>query len=279
MQQEIIVDNSDFNGKKKFLSISAWITVLRPAQWTKNLIVLASFFFAYWDQSKNQPLTTANLLTSLFAVIIFCGTSSGIYLLNDIKDLSADRIHPLKRFRPIAAGIISIPSALIVSGLLIGINGIISAFLSIRFTVLLMVYVILQMFYTFWLKRLPIVDITIIATGFVIRAISGAVVLNITISPWLLLCTFLLAIFLGLCKRRHEKLLLREIGANHRAVLVLYDNKVLDQLISICSSSVIVCYAIYTLWPDTVHKFGTSAMVYTVPVSYTHLTLPTIYSV
>jgi 4-hydroxybenzoate polyprenyltransferase len=127
-------------------------------------------------------------------------------------------------------------------------------------------YVLLQFVYSLWLKKAALVDVFVIATGFVLRAVGGGLAAGVAISPWLLLCTFLLALFLALCKRRHEKLLLDSGGPGHRASLEDYDAKGLDQLIAIVAAATIVSYAIYTLWPETVHKFGTARLSLTTPV-------------
>jgi 4-hydroxybenzoate polyprenyltransferase len=126
-------------------------------------------------------------------------------------------------------------------------------------------YVVLQLLYSFGLKRAALIDLFVIATGFVLRALAGAVVINVTISPWLLLCTLLLALFLALCKRRHEKVVLNDLQDETRPSLEKYDERLLDQLIGIVSSATIVSYALYTLWPDTVEKFGTARLGFTIP--------------
>lgn len=238
------------------------LRALRPAQWTKNVVVLAAFFFAFWD--LNQPLTPRAGIHALLAVAIFCMASSGIYVLNDIRDIALDRNHPKKKFRPIAAGRVPLPAAWALALVLLtaGLAG--GLLLSAAYGEVVAAYIALQLVYSFGLKRVPLVDIMVIAAGFVLRAIAGAVVLDVRISPWLLLCTFLLALFLALCKRRHEKLL-DVPGNSQRPALERYDTLLLDQLIAIVSSATLVCYAIYTLWPATVEKFGTNMLGFSVP--------------
>lgn len=239
------------------------IRALRPSQWTKNIIVLAAFFFAFWDRSRVQPFDLTDFIKVLFAAFLFCIISGGIYLLNDIKDIDLDRTHPVKKYRPLASGIITVSQAWTLVFFCIAGGLAASLLLPYQFTAVLTAYVIMQIIYSHGLKQVALVDIFVIATGFVLRAIAGAVALQgVTISPWLLLCTFLLALFLALCKRRHEKYFFND---THRPSLEKYDPQLLDQLIAITSAAAIVAYAIYTLWPKTVEKFGTHALGFTIP--------------
>lgn len=237
---------------------------LRPNQWTKNGVLLAAFIFGYWDKTQNVVLSTS-LMQIIPGLILFCLASSCVYLINDVRDLESDRIHPTKRFRPIAAELVSVKAALITALALFAVVVTCSWFLSKGFLVVVLSYLVLQIVYSFLLKKVALVDVFVIATGFVLRAIAGAVVTNVIISPWLLLCTFLLALFLGLCKRRHEKIVIADNNSDQRASLDNYDTQLLNQLIAIVSSAVIVSYSIYTLWPDTVEKFGTSHLGFTIP--------------
>jgi 4-hydroxybenzoate polyprenyltransferase len=241
------------------------LRMLRPNQWSKNVVVGAAFFFALWDRSRPEPLTLADGIVVLPAILIFCLVSSGIYIVNDIRDRESDRLHPLKKLRPIAAGLVSLPVARSCAVLLLVVGGAAACALSANYARVIGMYVAIQLAYSFWLKRVALVDIFVIAVGFVLRAIAGAVAFdNVTISAWLLLCTFLLALFLGLCKRRHEKLLVED-AENHRPSLENYNRLLLDQLIAISSAATIVVYSIYTLWPETVAKFGTKALGFTIP--------------
>lgn len=236
---------------------------LRPTQWTKNAVVLAAFFFALGDH--NQSVTLSAALRAFVAAALFCAASSAIYLLNDLRDAEADRLHPAKRFRPIAAGLVPPSLALALSGglLVLALWG--GLRLSTGFAAVIAAYVLLQVAYTLVLKQVALVDVFVIALGFVLRAAAGGLALHVFISPWLLLCALLLALFLALCKRRHEKLSLEHSADAHRASLGNYDPRLLDQLIAIVSAAVVVCYSIYTLWPDTVHKFGTPLLSLTIP--------------
>ena len=243
-----------------------WLRALRPAQWMKNGLVLAAYFFARWDSGQSPyvqgiwPLVFVGVATACF-----CAISSGIYLLNDLNDVEADRKHPVKRLRPLAAGELGAGTAKLLAAVLLlaGMAG--SLTLPLAFTGLLGGYALMQVVYTFALKRISYVDVFVIATGFVLRAVAGAVALSVRISPWLLLCTFLLALFLALCKRRHEKILLEEAGSQHREALAGYDRYLLDIQIGITSTASLVCYAIYTLSEETVQRFGTNRLGLTIP--------------
>jgi 4-hydroxybenzoate polyprenyltransferase len=235
---------------------------LRPSQWTKNLVVMAAFIFALGDRTQSIPKQSFMIVT--IACGLFCIVSSSIYLFNDIQDVEADKMHPVKRLRPLASGLISIPLAAVLSFILLA-GGLYGSFsLSTLFGCIVATYVAMQAAYTLWLKHIALVDVFIIASGFVLRAAAGGVILNVTVSPWLLICAFLLALFLALCKRRHEKYL-TESASDYRPSLDNYDAKLLDQLIAVVSAATIVSYSIYTLWPDTTRKFGTPLLSLTIP--------------
>lgn len=254
--------NGEFslNIRKK---IPGLLLALRPTQWTKNAIIFAAYIFALGDPT--QGITLLSLWTVIQAVIIFCLLSSGIYLLNDIRDVELDRQHPTKRWRPIASGQVSTKDALTVSVILICASLAAAYLLLPIFFYVAAGYALMQIAYTFWLKHVAIIDLFVIAAGFVLRVVAGAVVIGVKISPWLLLCTLLLALFLALCKRRHEKVVLSATEGAARPSLENYDERLLDQFIGIVSAAIIITYAIYTLWPDTVAKFGTTHLCYTIP--------------
>ena len=239
------------------------LKTLRINQWTKNLIVLAAVCFAFGDQ--HQTLPSHALLRALAAVALFCFASSSIYIINDLRDREADRQHPTKRFRPLAAGRIPIPLAAGLSALLMTLALLGSSRLAPAYGLLVASYIAMQVLYTFWLKHIALVDVFVIAAGFVMRAAGGGFAIHINISPWLLVCTFLLALFLALCKRRHEKILLEDQADTHRASLEYYNTKLTDQLIAIVCAATIVSYSIYTLSAETVAKFGTSLLSLTIP--------------
>jgi len=239
-------------------------TELRPRQWTKNIIVLAAYVFALGDTQQHLSLSMAG--TAVMAMILFAITSSGVYIWNDISDIELDRVHPVKCRRPVAAGNIPIPAAWFMAIICMG-AGLLGAWLMApRFGMIVTAYVILQAAYTLHLKHLPLVDVFVIAIGFVLRAVGGAVVIGVVISPWLLICTFLMALFLALCKRRHEKRLM-DGGQNQgfRPSLNATDERLFDQLIAITAGAVIIAYAVYTQWPETVAKFKTAHLSLTIP--------------
>ncbi|MDR0993161.1 MAG: decaprenyl-phosphate phosphoribosyltransferase [Verrucomicrobiota bacterium] len=235
--------------------------LLRVKHWTKNAVVFAAFLFAWGDRS--QGLTGWEFWKVCLAALAFSLVSSAVYILNDLKDAPRDRLHPIKKNRPIAAGRVGLFPALLMAGILLlfGLGG--AWRLSPGLFYILSGYLGLQAAYTLRLKRIPLVDVLVIALGFVLRALAGAVVIQVPISPWLLLCALLLALFLGLCKRRHEKINLAGMGT--RISLDAYDERLLDMLISVTAASSLVCYSIYTLWPDTVEKFGTPWLGATIP--------------
>ena len=240
------------------------VRALRVNQWTKNAVVLAAFFFGYWDHAQHIHVLP-HLAIACAAALFFCLVSSGIYLINDVLDAQADRAHPVKRHRPIAAGRVPTGMALRLAALLLA-GGLGGAFvLAPRFLMALGGYVVLQMAYSTGLKRVALVDVFVIAGGFVLRALSGALALNVIISPWLLLCAFLLALFLALCKRRHEKILMNDAGGASRQSLADYDERLLDQLIAIIAAATVVSYSIYTLSASTELKFGTTRLGFTIP--------------
>lgn len=239
------------------------VRALRPKQWTKNAIVLAPLLFALGDPS--QTVGRAEVLAAILAAGLFCVISSGIYILNDLRDIELDQLHPTKRFRPFAAGELSKGTGQLLVALLLT-AGLVAAFLLDRSYALVAAgYVALQLMYTFGLKRIALVDILVIAAGFVLRALAGALAIHVTISPWLLLCTLLLALFLALCKRRHELLSPQGGEGQTRPSLRAYDQRLLDILIPMIAASTLIAYCLYTLWPDTVAKFGSHKLGFTIP--------------
>lgn len=235
----------------------------RPKQWTKNIVVFAALIFAMGDPSQQVSWISAGLAAA--AAAVFCMLSSGIYLLNDARDVELDRAHPTKRTRPVASGEVSVPTAVLLAGILVACGLFAALRIDRDLLGVALGYVALQVLYTFGLKRIALVDIFVIAAGFVLRALAGAVVIHVTISPWLLLCTLLLALFLALCKRRHELVVVQDAGGETRPSLRGYDQRLLDTLIPMIGAATLVCYSLYTLWPDTVAKFGTHALGFTIP--------------
>ncbi len=237
---------------------SLW-RALRPEQWTKNLIVFAALVFG---QKLLQP-TAVVLATAAFGV--FCVLSGVVYLINDIYDRDADRQHPTKRLRPIAAGELSPRAAAFwAAGLAAAAVGA-AMFLGTSFAVAAAGYLLLFLAYSRWLKHVVILDVLVIALGFVLRTYAGAAAIAVPVSEWLLVCTVLGALILGLGKRRQELTLLAGGAAAHRGVLHEYTPYLLDQLIGVVTASTLVAYIIYCTSPETIERFGTRHLVLTVP--------------
>jgi len=239
--------------------VGAFLRALRPKQWLKNGIVFAGVIFA---QKVGDP--QADRL-AIWAFILFCLLSSAVYLVNDLVDLKSDRLHPIKRHRPLASG--ALPASVgVAAAAVFGVGALAASFaVNVPFGWLAGAYVALNLAYSFGLKHVVIVDVFAVALGFVIRAAAGAEAIQVTISPWLLICTVLLALFLALSKRRHELVLLEANAGDHRRSLAEYSPYLLDQMIAVVTASTVVSYSIYTMWPETVRKFHTQSMIYTVP--------------
>lgn len=232
---------------------------MRPRQWTKNLIIFASLVF-----SQNF-FHLGFLKTSILAFVAFCLNASSVYIINDIKDLSQDKLHPIKKLRPLAAGLITLTQAAVLAVLLAGVSLGLAFWLNRQFAGLLAFYWLMMIIYSFSLKHMVIVDILIISAGFIIRAVSGAVVLDVVISRWLLACTIFLSLFLILAKRRNEIVELGSNAADHRAILEEYGERFLDQMIAVVTACTIISYVLYTVDPGTVEKFHTASLIWTVP--------------
>jgi 4-hydroxybenzoate polyprenyltransferase len=231
---------------------------LRPSHWTKNLVVFAGLIFG------RELFEWTSVVRSGLAFVVFCALSSAIYLLNDIADREADGKHPLKAMRPIAAGAVPVRTAAAAAGLLSGLALIVAFGLGVGFGAVAIVYCLLQLAYSHGLKHVVILDVLTIATGFVLRAVAGAVVIGVPISNWLLVCTILLALFLALSKRRHELVLLADGAMDHRRILQEYNPYLLDQMIAVVTASTLMAYAFYTISPETVARFGTNQLGLTI---------------
>ena len=252
-------DTSPAGGVPVRHPLSAFVTSLRLDQWTKNLIVFAGLIFG------QRLLEGAAVGTAFVAFAVFCGLSSSMYVVNDLVDREEDRRHPTKRRRPIAAGILSPGRAVSGSTILGGVSLAVAFWVSAAFGSVALVFVGLLAVYSRYLKHQVILDVLAIAAGFVIRAVGGAIAIGVPISQWLLVCTVLLALFLALSKRRHEIALLGDSAPDHRRSLAHYSSDLLDQLISIVAAATVVSYAFYTVEPDTVEKFGTDQLTWTLP--------------
>jgi 4-hydroxybenzoate polyprenyltransferase len=231
----------------------------RPGEWIKNTALFAPLFFS-------QHLLNADvLLKCLVGFGFFCLATGGVYLINDICDQDSDKKHPRKSTRPIASGalpvIVAIPAAIFLLG-----TALIGAFvLNPPFGLVTLGYVLLNIAYSNWLKHLVILDVFSIAAGFILRVVAGAVLVGVVMSHWLLICTMLLALFLGFSKRRYELVNLATDASLHRRVLAEYDPLFLDIMIGIVTSVTVIAYVLYTISEETVQRFHTDKLVLTVP--------------
>lgn len=238
---------------------------IRPKQWPKNLLVYAAFFFTLNDQwTFDQPGDAGVLLArATGAFVVFSALAGATYLLNDLADIDRDRLHPRKRFRPLASGALPMPVAMAAVAVLGG-GGLAGGFaLSLQLGVVAVAYVLLQGAYSSWLKHLVILDVMGLGTGFLLRAIAGAVVIDVPISPWLYACTALASLFIGFGKRRNEMALLGGQSTGTRSSLSQYTIPLLDQLITIVATATLVAYTLYTATAEGLPE--NNAMLLTVP--------------
>jgi 4-hydroxybenzoate polyprenyltransferase len=232
---------------------------LRPEQWTKNLLVFAALIFA------EELFNTKAVLTACAAFLVFCLLSGVVYLLNDVMDRESDRQHPRKSRRPIAAGTLPVRTAISAAAVLLAISIAAAFMINSSFGMVALAYVCLQLLYSGPLKHIVIVDVLTLAIGFVLRAVAGAVAIDVVISHWLFVCTILLALFIALAKRRHELVLLGDGAGSHRPILDEYSPYLLDQMIGVVAASTLIAYIFYTISPETVAKFGTEWLGLTIP--------------
>ncbi len=226
---------------------TALLKAMRPKQWIKNLLVFAGFIFTMNERWRPfSPTMWDFLARSAGAFALFSLVSSSVYLLNDVLDVERDRQHPTKRHRPIASGALSPKVALVAAFVFMIVGLVLSAMLSRSFAAIAGGYLVMQFFYVFFLKHVPLLDVFILALGFVLRAFAGTMVLGVAISPWLYTVTLLGSLFLALCKRRNELVLLEAGAGHHRKILQSYTPSLLDSLISIVASSTIMAYSLYT---------------------------------
>lgn len=245
------------------------LRTMRPKQWIKNVFVFAALAFS----DERLWLQPGKILLTIGAFAIFCACSSAIYLINDLVDIEKDRAHPKKRNRPLASGLLS-PVVAIVAAIILLIAVLAGSYWldsgggvpDYSLLLVMLSYIIVQgLLYSYFLKHLVILDIFTIAAGFVLRAVAGAIVLDINITPWLLICMGLLALFLGLGKRRGELVLLEEGAASHRRILDEYSIPMLDQMISIVTAATIMAYTLFTYSATTLPQKPYPVMMITVP--------------
>ena len=241
-----------------------YLQLMRPGQWIKNLFLFAGLIFGLKLSDR------ASVIAALLGFICFCLVSSAVYVFNDIHDRNQDRFHPTKKNRPVAAGRISVPAAAVFSALLfvLGLGSAVS--LDFGFSLVVLCYAILQTAYTFWLKHTTLLDVIAIGLGFVLRAVAGAVVVHVTISPWLVICTFTLCLFLGFSKRRCELNSMAEKpnndAARHRRTLAEYTPELLNHMTTLAAGIAVVSFMLYATDKRTLEEFHTNYLVYTLPI-------------
>ena len=233
--------------------------LLRPHQWIKNTFVFAALIFS------QHLLEGRYVLKVIVAFALFCMVSGGMYIINDIFDLQQDRVHPVKKNRPLASGRISISLAWFLSLLLLGISLSLSFALQPNFGFVLVIYVLINLAYSLYLKQVVIVDVMTLSFGFILRAIAGGVVIHVPVSSWLIVCTALISLFLGFGKRRHELIILNESASSHRSILKEYSPYFLDQMMSVVTASTVIAYISYTMSKEVQEKLHAQYLEFTIP--------------
>ncbi len=240
------------------MNLRSAVRLLRPTQWVKNLFLVAPLIFS------RHLFDGRYAWRVMLALVIFSVVSSVVYIVNDIADRDADRLHPVERLRPIAAGELPAWQALLVAVVLLAVAGSFWTWLDARFWSTVILYLGLNIAYSVWLKRVILVDVFIIAAGFMLRVLAGVFAIDVSISPWLVLCTLFVSVFLAVSKRRAE-LLLNDgaTSAGSRPVLREYDREVVDQMMTVAASGMAISYALYTVADRTVKIFGTENLIFT----------------
>jgi len=255
---DLDVKRADSSTSPIVLARDVW-QLLRPTQWAKNLVLFAALIFS------KHLFNAEDVAIVVVAFAAFCLVASGAYVMNDIRDCERDRQHPLKSRRPLPSGRVPRSTAVAVAIGLVTVGLIVAFALGVGFGLLTAFYFAMQVAYTFAVKDMVILDVMSIAAGFVVRAVAGGVVIGVPVSPWLIICTYLLALFLGFCKRRHELVLLEDRATEHRTSLREYSPYFLDQMIAVVTASTVVAYAIYTASPEVREKLGTDQLYLTIP--------------
>lgn len=234
---------------------------MRPYQWVKNFLVFAALFFSL------SFLDIPAIVASLLAFVSFCLVSSSIYLLNDIRDREADRLHPSKKFRPIAAGKLSVRAASVAFLVLLVGGMAVAVAVNLELLIVELIYVLMNLAYSLGLKKLVLLDVMVVAIGFLLRAVAGAFAIGVAVSPWLFICTLLLALLLVFGKRRSELALLKTQANRHRQSLENYNLPFLDGLMFVSAGAAIVAYSLYTMAEDVISRFETTWLVATTPMA------------
>ena len=237
-----------------FTTATAALKLIRPKQWIKNVFVLAPLVFA------KELFFLDPLLLTLKAFGGFCLTASAIYIINDMMDVEADRAHPQKRNRPLAAGTISIATAFVILAILLALDLFLLWGMPTKFLVIVSVYFILNLAYSFKLKEIFLLDVFIIAAGFMLRVLGGAYAIGVIVSSWIVLCTLFISLFLGFAKRRGELVAAKSAGtSSERKVLQHYRVELLDQMLTITAAGTVISYALYTVANRTLEVFRTAS--------------------
>ena len=242
-----------------------YLQIMRPSHWTKSLFVFAALVFGRKLIGPPNEVLLA-IGSALGGFVSFVLAASAIYIFNDIIDRKADQTHPQKSKRPIAAGTVTIPSAAVMSVLCALLAIICAYFLADSFLIIIVTYIILMILYSLLFKRMMILDCIVISIGFCLRAVAGAVVVGVFISPWLIICTFALCLFLAFGKRRSEIAQLNENKEAFRRTLGGYTPELLAHMLDVTSCLAIVCFLLYSMDSRTLHLFGTNNLVYTTPL-------------
>lgn len=246
--------------KTKYINVLHWlkalIKIMRPKQWTKNLLVFAALLFS------NNLFDMDLFKLSIFGFFLFCMFSGSVYIINDIVDIEKDRMHPKKCSRPLPAGLISIRQAWLLVMVIFSLTVLVSYRLSPLFASMGIAYFVLVCLYSFYLKNIVILDVMTIALGFVLRAVAGTVLIGVRISPWLLLCTILLSMFLALHKRKSEMELVAKGSKGSRKILEDYTPELINDMLHIVTSSTVMAYSLYTFTgAHSVYMMGTIPFV------------------
>lgn len=235
-----------------------YLRLLRPKQWIKNAFVLAPLIFS------KELFETKPLYTAFRALIVFCLTASCVYIINDLSDVEEDRAHPEKRHRPLAAGTIKPSQAYLLLGVLLASTLGLSLGMTTRFQLVIAAYFVMNLAYSAKLKEVVLLDVFIIAAGFMLRVLGGAYAIEVQVSSWIVLCTLFVSLFLGFAKRRGELLLVQQSQpGSERKVLTSYGVGFIDQMLTIAAAGTVISYALYTVAPRTIEMFGTERMIYT----------------
>ncbi|MCF6405895.1 decaprenyl-phosphate phosphoribosyltransferase [Chitinophaga filiformis] len=234
-----------------------YLKLLRPSHWAKNLFLYIPLFFA------GEIFNLQKVVELLIGFFAFSLIASSIYIINDYRDVEADRIHPVKRKRPIASGAVSKPAALVFFVLCLAIGGLLAWYVRPKFAFVVGIYFIINLLYSFGLKNISILDILILSVGFVLRVKAGGVAANIAVSEWLMIMVFLLALFMAIAKRRDDVLIKTQSGQDMRKAVKGYNMDFMNVMLALVSAVIIVAYLMYTMAPETMSRFGTYRLYYT----------------